>query len=117
MLGGAFVEGFEFDAFKCPDRELGEDGGAVAAAVVVNVVAEVDFHVHQLGELGRLVDVAGAVGFLVDFLKGDDIGLFGHYHFGNAGEVELVVGAFAMVDVVGDDAEFGGEGGLSCGGK
>jgi hypothetical protein len=62
------------------------------------------------GEDGELVVAAGAGAAAVEFLKGDDVGVEGAEDAGDAIGGEAAVEAFAIMDVVADDAEVG-EGG------
>src|SRR5690606_10664745 len=86
------------------------DEQAVAVAFAVDFyrgaegVVEAEFGT----EVGELVFAAGALPAAVEFLERDDVGIEVAQHAGDAVGREASVEAFAVVDVVGDDAEVGG---------
>jgi hypothetical protein len=88
------------------DGAADEEGVAVLAAVVVHRLAEEGLEAGHTGEFGEGVDAADAVGALVDLLEGDDVGVGVLDDAGDALEVEAAVDAFAVVDVIGKDANF-----------
>jgi hypothetical protein len=69
------------------------------------------------GKFGGLIDAAGARGFLVNLLERDDVGAGGGDDPGETDEVEFAVHPFAVVDVVGENAEGRDRGRRFGGGK
>jgi hypothetical protein len=88
------------------DGAADEEGVAVFAAVVVHGFAEEGLEAGHAGEFGEGIGAADAVGALVDLLEGDDVGVAVLDDAGDAFEVEAAVDAFAVVDVIGEDADF-----------
>ena len=81
-----------------------EDRLAVLAAAVVHRLAEDAVHAGEPGEFGGLVDVVGAFVLLSTSCRATRSALASVMTLGDA-EVELFVGALAVVDVVGHHAE------------
>jgi hypothetical protein len=78
---------------------------AVFAAAVVDRLAEDDVQAGERPQLLRLVHLPRALGVHVYLLERDEVGLLRGDHGGDAGKVELAVGPFAVVDVVGEHAQ------------
>ena len=67
-------------------------------------------HAERSAEGGRLVDAAAPLDLLVDLLQGHDVGVEGRDRPCGAIEIEHVVGAPAVADVVGRHPDRGGGG-------
>src|SRR5690606_17635558 len=91
------------------DREAGQGGDAVApAGAVIDAGGELDpGEAAAAGERLGVVLAAAAGVADVDLLQGDDVGRIGGDDRGDPAEVDLVVGAAAVADVVGHQAERG----------
>ena len=98
-------------------RPTAEQGLAVGAALVVHRFAVGEVQAGEPGEFGGLIDAAGACGFLVNLLERDDVGTGGGDHAGETDEVEFAVHPFAVVDIVGENAERRDRGRRFGGGK
>ncbi len=64
---------------------------------------EVAGHLQELGDLVRLVDVAGPAAAHVQLLQRHNVGVQAGQHVGHAAHVEALVVPDAAMDVVGDD--------------
>lgn len=88
----------------------GEQAVAVAFLAVYDGGAEELVKAEFGGEDGELVVAAGSGAADVEFLKGDEVGIEDAEDAGDAVGGEAAVETFAVMDVVGDDAEVGGGG-------
>jgi hypothetical protein len=87
------------------DREPGQDLVGVLATLGRDVGTEDDVHLRQPGQLGRLIDRAGAGHIPVDFLERHQVWFDRTDHSGNSFQVELPIDRFAVVDVVVQDLQ------------
>jgi len=62
-------------------------------------------HPGQSRQLHGLIDPLGPRNLPIDFLQGDDIRLYGLDHACDPHQIELAVDAFAIMDVVTQDAQ------------
>jgi hypothetical protein len=95
------------------DRMPGENGVAVFAALVMEIVAEDGNHACERGQSGGHINPIGSLHAPVDLLQRDEIWVFTEYDLGDALEINLTVHAASMMDVVGQHTQ-GGRGGGRC---
>ena len=101
----AVGEGFEVGVLCAFDREAGEHGVAVFAALVGDVFLEVNRHVREFCELGGQIALLRALDAAINFLQADDVDLGVEDDLRDALEIEFPVESLAVVDVVGHHAE------------
>jgi hypothetical protein len=93
------------------DQDLGiggEDGVAVELLLHLEGGVEVARHPEALGDLVRLVHVAGAGAADVQLLQRHDVRLQGRQHVGDPRDVEPAIVPDAAMHIVGQDARHGG---------
>ena len=107
LCDAGFASGGEFVGEVFFDRESGEDAEAVFASVMIHEFSERGRHAEGFTDEGGLVGGVGTFAVLVDFLEGEEVGgLFFEVGDG-AVEVEFVVHAATVFDVVGEELDGG----------
>lgn len=96
-----FVAIGEPDRADADDRVSREDRHAVVAALEWHEPSEGGVHFKLVGEDGGLVNVVAAIGTQINFLEGDKVGVLLAQDTCDAIEIDAVVGALPVTDVIG----------------
>ena len=91
--------------FEAGDGQMGEDAMSVLPAVVVDGFGVAEFHIEEFGEFADLIGAIHALRVTVHLLQGDHMGENGADDLGNAVQVEFLVHAFAVVDIIGQECD------------
>lgn len=86
-------------------RPTAEEGLAVGTALIVHGFAVGETQAGERGEFSGLIDALGAGGLPIDLLQGNEVGGRGGDDAGEAGGARAAVHAFAVMDIVSEDAQ------------